>query len=162
MGKGFLAVRLAQNFILPPQIQALCGVAAVIGHNWSCFLEFAGGRGIGTLGGAFLALSPKILGFSIIPFAVLGIIWNLSIGTLLFLVSSLALSFHFHQLPTVGLLTVASLPPIFIKRLSPIEEIKKAQNKNKISLIKNRLIYDNDNPPPELRIKKIIRKLTKK
>ena len=58
VGKGFLAVWLAQNFNLSPQVQSLCGVAAVTGHNWSCFLKFAGGRGIGTLIGAFLALSP--------------------------------------------------------------------------------------------------------
>lgn len=44
VGKGFLAVWLAQKFGLPIQTQALCGVAAVTGHNWSIFLKFAGGE----------------------------------------------------------------------------------------------------------------------
>ncbi|GAH22265.1 unnamed protein product, partial [marine sediment metagenome] len=55
VGKGFLAVWLAQKLGLSPEIQIFSGVAAVTGHNWSCFLKFAGGRGVGTFIGAALA-----------------------------------------------------------------------------------------------------------
>src|SRR4030043_1575852 len=61
VGKGFLAVWLAQYFNLSLQTQALCGVAVVVGNNWSCFLKLAGGRGIGNFIGAFLVLNPQIL-----------------------------------------------------------------------------------------------------
>ncbi|MFQ6049749.1 MAG: glycerol-3-phosphate acyltransferase [Candidatus Paceibacterales bacterium] len=173
-GKGFLAVGLAQNQGLPIQIQALAGAAAVTGHNWSCFLKFAGGRGIGTFVGAFLVLSPKILGFSIIPLILLALIWNASIGTIFFLITAIVLSVYFNQFETAGLLTLASLAPIFIKRLSPIEEIlparafgsgrwqagKKAQDRT--VLIRNRLIFDDDKPRLDLRIKRVIGRLTKK
>ena len=155
--KGYLSVKLAQSFGLSPHFQAFCGVAAVIGHNWSIFLKFAGGRGIGTFIGAFFALSPKILGFSLIPFILLGIIWNLSIGTILFLVTALILSIQFQQFETAGIFTLASLLPIFLKRLSPVKEL----SLEKKEIIKNRLIYDDNISPPEWRIKRILRKATK-
>ncbi len=156
-GKGWLAVFLAQSLGVPPQVQALCGVAAVTGHNWSLFLKFAGGRGIGTFLGALLAFSPKIFGFAVIPLISLALIWNASIGTIFFLVTSLYLSFHFNQFGTIGILTLVSLLPIFIKRLSPIKEL----SLNKREVIRNRLIFDDDIPCFDLRINKIIKKLTK-
>lgn len=158
VGKGFLAVWLAQKFGLPIQTQALSGVAAVTGHNYSCFLKFAGGRGIGTLIGAFLALSPGILGYSLTPLILLALIWNASIGTIFFLITAIVLAANFGQLETVGLLPLFSLLPIFLKRLSPIKEL----SLEKKELIRNRLIFDDNIPRFDLRIEKIIRKLTKK
>lgn len=158
--KGYLAVFGAQKLGLSLEIQILSGVAAVTGHNWSLYLKFAGGRGIGTFIGAFLAISPKILGLSLIPFAFLALIWNAAIGTLCFLATAILVSIYFKQLETVGLFPIISLAPIFIKRLSPIREILQA--KNKPFLIKNRLIFDRDEPPSEWRIQGIIRKIFKK
>ena len=157
VGKGFLAVWLAKNFGFSPQIQALSGVAAVTGHNWSIFLKFAGGRGIGTFFGAFLALSPKILGFSLIPSILLVLIWNASIATIFFLLTTIILTAYFGEVARVGLLPILSLLPIFIKRLSPIGEL----SLKKKELIRNRLIFDNDEFCPNLRLKEIIKHLTK-
>jgi len=156
--KGFLAVWLAQNFNLSLQVQALSGVAAVTGHNWSIFLKFAGGRGIGTLIGAFLALSPGILGFSIIPLILLALIWNASIGAIFFLITAIVLAADFGQLETVGFLPLISLLPIFIKRLSPIKEL----SLKKKEIIRNRLIFDDDQVCLDLRIKRIFKRLTKR
>jgi len=156
--KGWLAVWLAQYFGLSPQIQALCGVAAVTGHNWSCFLRFAGGRGIGTLMGALFALSPVILIFSLIPLIFLTLIWNAAIGTILSLMTAILLFWHYGQITTLGLLPLVSLVPVFLKRLSPLKEIFSRNRK----IILNRLIFDNDEALLDLRIKRIIKKLTKK
>lgn len=58
LAKGAVAV-LAANAIGPePWAGALAGVAAVIGHVWSAFIGFRGGRGVATGGGAMLLLSP--------------------------------------------------------------------------------------------------------
>jgi len=154
VGKGFLAVWLAKNSGLSAQIQALCGVAAVSGHNWSIFLKFSGGRGIGTFIGAGLALSAKTLILSLIPLISLALIWNASIGTIFFLIATLGLSIYFDQLETVGIFTLISLLPIFLKRLSPIKEL----SLKKKDLIRNRLIFDNDEACLDLRIKRIIKK----
>ena len=158
VGKGAFAVFLAQRAGFSIQVQALCGVAVVAGHNWSIFLKFAGGRGIGTLIGAFLTLSPGILGYSLIPLILLALIWNASIGTIFFLITAIVLTAYFGQLETVGLLPLVSLFPIFLKRLSPIKEL----SLEKKELIRNRLIFDNDQVCLNSRIKRIFKRLTKK
>ncbi len=62
--KGYFAVRIAKELGLSNEIQIFSGVAAVAGHNWSIFLKFSGGRGIGTFIGAFFGLSANILGLA--------------------------------------------------------------------------------------------------
>ena len=155
VGKGSLAVWLAKEFGLSLSIQALCGVAAVAGHNWSFVLKFAGGRGIGTLIGAFLILSPKILGFSLIPLLFFAIVWNAAIGTILFLLAAIFITAYFGQLTSVGILPLVSLLPVFIKRLSPIGELNK-------KVIVNRLIFDDDVSRWDLRITRLVSRLTKR
>ncbi len=158
VSKGTLAVFLAQSFGQSVQVQALCGVAAVTGHNYSCFLKFAGGRGIGTFIGTLLALSPKILGFSLIPFLFLALIWNAAISTILFLITALILAVYFGELEIAWFFVALSFLPIFIKRLSPVKEL----SFKKKELIRNRLIFDNDRVCLDLRIKRIFKRLTKK
>lgn len=149
--KGFLAVWLARENQFSLQIQALAGVFAIIGHNWSIFIKFAGGRGIATLIGAFLALSPKVLGLAIIFPIFLAIFWNASIATILLLILLIYFSGKENQLFTIGLLPLISLFPIFIKRLSPIKEL----SFKKPEIIRNRLLFDNNKAEIEPRIKKL-------
>lgn len=156
LAKGYLAVYGAQAMGFPSEVQAFSGTAAVIGHNWSIFLRFAGGRGIGTLVGAFLALAPQVLLFSLLPLVLLALIWNAAIGTLLFLATAFFLSFYFNQLETAGFLTIFSLGPILIKRLSPLQEIRKSEKK--INLIANRLFFDNNEALWDFRLKRILLK----
>ena len=160
VAKGFLVVWLAQKFDLSLQVQALSGAFAVIGHNWSCFLKFAGGRGIGTIFGVILAMSLKISGLMLIPFLVLTIIWNTSVATIVALIFIIILAIYFNQFVPTGFFVAICLFPVFIKRLSPIDEIKKSQKKS--TLIINRLIIDDDILNLEPRIKRIIKRLTKK
>lgn len=159
LGKGSLAVFGAQKLGLSSEVQIFSGVAAVTGHNWSLYLKFAGGRGIGTFIGAFLVLTPKILGISLIPFAILSLIWNAAIGTLLFLATAIFLSWYFGQFEIGGIFTTISLAPILIKRLSPIKEIFPVREK--LALIRNRLLFDNDQLCLDLRIKRIFEKVKK-
>lgn len=58
IGKGFLAVYFAQKVVINPWIVAFAGIAAVVGHDFSIFLKFKGGKGIATTTGAVLALDP--------------------------------------------------------------------------------------------------------
>jgi glycerol-3-phosphate acyltransferase PlsY len=59
------------NFELP--IQMASGIAAVVGHNWSIFLCFRGGRGIATIVGLLLVLAPKEFAVLLL-FALLGVL----------------------------------------------------------------------------------------
>ncbi len=62
VAKGFLPVFLVALY-LPPSadavwIVALCGLAAVVGHMFSVYLGFTGGKGVATALGVFLFFSP--------------------------------------------------------------------------------------------------------
>ena len=60
--KGVLAILIAQATDLPQGAVLVTGAAAVIGHNWSVFIGFRGGRGESTAIGALLALvTPPML-----------------------------------------------------------------------------------------------------
>ncbi|MFH1542695.1 MAG: glycerol-3-phosphate 1-O-acyltransferase PlsY [bacterium] len=58
VGKGYLAVYLAQMFIGTPWALTLAGIFAVIGHDFSIFLRFKGGKGVATTAGVFFAFDP--------------------------------------------------------------------------------------------------------
>jgi glycerol-3-phosphate acyltransferase PlsY len=56
--KGVLAILIAQWLGVSIIIVFIAGLAAVIGHNWSIFIKFGGGKGGATVIGIFLALVP--------------------------------------------------------------------------------------------------------
>src|SRR5215472_10160698 len=70
LGKGVAAVLLARYLIMPlsagasPELrawaEAAAGLAAILGHTFSIFIHFTGGRGVATGGGAILAMQPVV------------------------------------------------------------------------------------------------------
>ncbi|HEX72993.1 MAG TPA: glycerol-3-phosphate 1-O-acyltransferase [Candidatus Hydrogenedentes bacterium] len=58
MAKGLLPVLLSPIFSPWPHLPLACGLAAIIGHSFSVFLKFRGGKGVATSTGVFLALAP--------------------------------------------------------------------------------------------------------
>jgi len=79
-GKGYVTVILVAKLFAgyesgfmtdPIYIKILCGVFAVIGHNWTVFLKFKGGKGVATSIGVALGLVPAAAG---IAFASFGLI----------------------------------------------------------------------------------------
>jgi len=60
--KGATPVLLARAWGQPPWVEVLAGLAAIIGHNWSIFMRFAGGKGIAASFGVLTALSPVAAG----------------------------------------------------------------------------------------------------
>jgi len=57
--KGFVPVCLARHFC-PEQywVAIACGVVAILGHMWTIYLKFRGGKGVATSAGVFAALLP--------------------------------------------------------------------------------------------------------
>lgn len=148
VAKGYFAVYLPIAFGLSVEIQVACAILAVIGHNWSIFLGFSGGRGLATLIGALLIFNPIYLAIVLIPCIIFTIIWTASVGTLLSFLTGIILSLSVEVYSLPGIILFIALIPVLIKRLSPISELQ-----GKRDLIENRLFFDQDTIPP-LRIKR--------
>ena len=95
--KGFLPVGLARWMIAGEiEFYLLIGLFAIIGHDWSVFLRFKGGKGIATTYGVVLAFYPLIA-------ITAAMIWGLivlttkfaALGSIISIFSMLGLSFLF-------------------------------------------------------------------
>jgi len=58
--KGTAAVAVGRYFGLGPFYEGLVGLVAIIGHNFSLFLNFRGGKGVATSLGVLVIYAPKI------------------------------------------------------------------------------------------------------
>ncbi len=149
IGKGALAVWVAQLLELGAAQQVTVGITTIIGHNWPIFLRFRGGRGIFTTLGVITVLSPKLglitlaLAYSLAPLR------QLSLGVFLALVSLPIFSWFVSQpldieerLPiTLGLAVLAmiGLSRRLIAPRTPLSESVPAAQ-----LFINRLLLDRD------------------
>ncbi len=74
-GKGFIPTQRAVQVALEggghPWLPVLVGLAAILGHNFSVFLRFKGGKGVATSLGVVCGLSPLA---GLIGFAVWGVV----------------------------------------------------------------------------------------
>ncbi|HWX77059.1 MAG TPA: glycerol-3-phosphate 1-O-acyltransferase PlsY [Candidatus Acidoferrales bacterium] len=107
--KGLLSVKLgaliAAHFQLSPVMGGvIAGIACVLGHDYSIWLRFKGGKGIATLAGAVLALFP----LGLVSFAVVWIV-VFFIGRYTSLASICAAAI----LPVAVILLVANTEPDF-------------------------------------------------
>lgn len=68
MLKGTVAVALARYLEVGPFFEGLAGFSAILGHNYSIFLGFRGGKGVATSLGVLAIYAP-------FPFLVTVIIW---------------------------------------------------------------------------------------
>jgi len=92
--KGWVAVQagaLVVSKLLPgaslENLRITAGIAAILGHNFTCWLRFKGGKGIATSAGVLLALVPGAL------FIILSIFIILFIATRYVSLGSIAASF---------------------------------------------------------------------
>jgi glycerol-3-phosphate acyltransferase PlsY len=77
-GKGALAVLLVRWLFIEvfqapmqaPAAEATAALAAVIGHNWSPYIRFSGGRGVSTSFGTLLAVWPPMAFVALATFAI--------------------------------------------------------------------------------------------
>ncbi|MCD4818246.1 MAG: glycerol-3-phosphate 1-O-acyltransferase PlsY [Candidatus Cloacimonetes bacterium] len=86
MFKGFIAIFIGKLIIKEPSnlILILIGLAAILGHIFTIFLKFKGGKGVATSAGVFLALTPIAFSIAFIVFIlIVAISKYVSLGSIL-------------------------------------------------------------------------------
>ncbi|CAI2718958.1 glycerol-3-phosphate 1-O-acyltransferase PlsY [Nitrospina watsonii] len=110
-GKGYLACWLAATTLTAPWQIAGAALLAFLGHVFSLFLKFKGGKGIATGLGIYLFLMPAAAGAGALLFIVLvGVTGYVSIGSLAAAVAIPVLGWAFQAPPPyVAVAGVAAL-----------------------------------------------------
>lgn len=91
VAKGAAAVFAAWLVMHSYVAQAVSGVAAIVGHNWSIFIRFRGGRGVATyVGGLFGLYWPVGVGAAVVVLGIGALSRYMSLGSVLGIVGSLA------------------------------------------------------------------------
>jgi acyl phosphate:glycerol-3-phosphate acyltransferase len=98
--KGAVPVLLARAWGYTETVQVATGLATIVGHNWSLFLRFGGGKGIATSFGALLAISPFVgIVAAIVWGVVVGVTRYASLGSLV-AVATVPLTMGWRREPT--------------------------------------------------------------
>jgi glycerol-3-phosphate acyltransferase PlsY len=72
IAKGAVPVLLFAPLVSDSQLFALaCGIAAILGHVFSVFVRFRGGKGVATAAGVMLGLTPLALGVAALTWLVI-------------------------------------------------------------------------------------------
>jgi glycerol-3-phosphate acyltransferase PlsY len=151
LGKGILAIWVAQLAGLSIAQQVAVGLAAIIGHNWPVFLRFSGGRGVlTTLGIAFflpLANGPLVPWALIISLALVAIFifgfHNLPVGTIAGMAALPLVSWLTNEPLALTLGFLAMFLLMVIRRLTAPKSSLTASVPTG-ELLVNRLIFDRD------------------
>jgi len=127
--KGTIAVALARFFNVSVFQEGLIGLASVVGHNFSIFLGFKGGKGVATSFGVLFIYSPMVgLLTAIIWLLVVIISRYSSLGALL---SFALLPFNMIIFDVKEKITIAILLTlfVFIRHISNINRLIKGEER---------------------------------
>lgn len=151
--KGMIAVYAAKWIELSVIQQVAVGLAAIVGHNWSVFLRFSGGRGGLSIAGVVIALAP-LLGLSLLVFTLIfGLFRQMALGMIL-AVTALPVSIWFLSQPlgiteepeevlplSLGFLAIFLVT--IVRRLT-VPRAAIAASVSTRELLFNRLLFDRD------------------
>ena len=132
--KGVAAVLLISRLLpsSPYYYQVLSGFLAIIGHNWSIFLNFSGGKGVATSSGVLLALTPKITLVLLGVFAVIVAITRyISLGSLIAAILFPVLVFYFKGPLPLFIFSIVVAMMILVRHKANIQRLL-AGTENKI------------------------------
>lgn len=132
--KGFIAVTfwadMAYSFrmnITYTQYLAVLGACVVIGHSYSLFLDFKGGKGVATSAGVMLALCPRLLLIGLCVWALAFISSKIVSVSSLSAAVAIPVASYFFDYPRAIRLLVAVLAVLIIVRHK--ENIKRLAKK---------------------------------
>ncbi|NVN98148.1 MAG: glycerol-3-phosphate acyltransferase [Geobacteraceae bacterium] len=105
--KGVIPVLAARYLGMGDAMIAAVGLAAFLGHVYTVFLGFKGGKGVATALGVFLAVSPAAVGLAALLFALIVWKWRyISLGSILAALSIPGFVAVFDPRPPILLMTI--------------------------------------------------------
>ena len=144
--KGALPIVLANAAGISLWGQVGLSLAAVVGHNWSPYLRFTGGRGVATAMGAYVGfgLWPQLL-TGIIVVGLIGwlLLRNLALWMVLGMSLMVPLSLLLGQPREITAVLLGLILLVLAKRLTSNRE-RPVEGVGRLRLVLNRLLYDRD------------------
>ena len=119
--KATVPILLAKFFDQTITVQAAVGLAAVLGHNWSPYLQMTGGRGISTVIGVMVAflMWPEIL-IGIVIVGIIGTLWLKDMALWMFgmILALPVMAYLFERDTTIVILFACLAIALLAKRLT--------------------------------------------
>ncbi|GEA15763.1 MAG: acyl phosphate:glycerol-3-phosphate acyltransferase [Moorella sp. (in: firmicutes)] len=121
--KGMLAVWLGQAFG-GPWLAAFTAMVAIIGHSWSIFLKFEGGRGVATTAGAVLVMAPSAIFWAVVIWFIIVVFTRyVSLGSIIAAALAPFLMLFFHRPWPYTLFTFAGTALIIYRHRPNIKRL---------------------------------------
>jgi acyl phosphate:glycerol-3-phosphate acyltransferase len=123
--KGILPVIACRRLVpgnLP--LTLFCGVASIIGHNWSCFLKMKGGKGVATSIGVFFSLIPLQGTIAIVAFLLVFLTSRrVSVGSIVGAIALFLSTFFIFTEPLLRLVIVLAALMVLIKHIPNMKRL---------------------------------------
>lgn len=130
IAKGFLPVLMAMSFTCDWLFLSLIALAAILGHMFSVFLDYKGGKAVATTIGAFLALAPVPLLASVLAcVAVIAASGYVSLGSMT-LAAALPVSMVLFWKPGLVPVSLAVCGLIFWRHQANIERLRRGEEQS--------------------------------
>lgn len=146
VAKGALPAWLCLRLNLGLGAAILCGLLAIIGHNWPIFLGFSGGRGLGTFLGVLSILFPW--GFPwLLGFLAVGFVLGDSAPWALVGLATMPILIHYLNYPQLlDMAVVGMLLITLVKRLEANRRPLPSTPTERRRVLWLRLLFDRDIP----------------
>ena len=144
--KGALPIVLANAAGISLWGQVGLSLAAVVGHNWSPYLRFTGGRGVATAMGAYVGfgLWPQLLtGIIVVGLIRWLLLRNLALWMVVGMSLMVPLSLLLGQPREITAVLLGLILLVLVKRLTSNGE-RPVEGVGRLRLVLNRLLYDRD------------------
>ncbi|WP_336786784.1 glycerol-3-phosphate 1-O-acyltransferase PlsY [Paenibacillus sp. MMO-177] len=132
--KGIAAVWIGRWLGLDEGVDwtpALCGLAAIMGHNWPIYFNFKGGKGIATTIGAIAALAfvPALIA-GVVTIIVIAITRYVSLGSLIFAaLTPVLISIFFYSAPVLTVSLILCVFAFVRHRTNIVKLLQGTENK---------------------------------
>ncbi|MEW6618107.1 MAG: glycerol-3-phosphate 1-O-acyltransferase PlsY [bacterium] len=122
--KGFLPIYLVNLLAFATIYQIMAGLGAIIGHIWTIFLKFKGGKGVATGLGVFLGLTPIPVLIALLVFLlVVAISRYISIGSIIAAILIPVLLLFFKEEPEIIIFALVISWLIVIRHIPNIKRL---------------------------------------